>query len=82
MSWWEGVSGIIDSVGGAWAGIEDAKTSDPEYGKEKIPPKGENNDGSTIVAAPPSWQQMNPQWLWIGGGLLALILILLSGGRR
>ena len=83
MSWYDGLSEIVDSVGGAWASIEHASSASPDAHKDNTPIKGENSDGSTLVATTPTqWVAKTPAAVWIGGGALLLLTLYLLGGKK
>ena len=83
MSWYDGLSEIVDSVGGAWASIEKANSASPDTHKATTPTKGENSDGSTLVATTPTqWVAKTPTAVWLGGGALLLLAMYLLGGRK
>ena len=83
MSWYDGLSEIVDSVGGAWASVEQANSASPDAHKETTPTKGENSDGSTLLATSPSqWVAKTPTGVWIGGGALLLLALYVLGSRK
>ncbi|WP_234494851.1 hypothetical protein [Vibrio maritimus] len=80
MSWWDNLNNTLGTLGGIW--VDYNKSADPNEHKGKEPPKGEDSDGSTLVATPPQWASPNTQWLVVGGVVCLLLVVLLLGGRR